>query len=109
MRDTELFQMALGLIPPWQVESCKFDPERKRIDIMIHFRRGGTFTCPECGKEELKAYDTELKHWRHLNFFQHEAYLTGQVPRVKCNQCGIRLVNVPWARSGSNFTLLSKL
>ena len=106
MRDTELFQMALGLIPPWQVESCEFDPERKRIDIMLHFRRGGTFTCPECGEEELKAYDTELKHWRHLNFFQHEAYLSAHVPRVKCSQCGIRRVNVPWARSGSSFTLL---
>ena len=106
MRDTELFQMALGLIPPWQVESCEFDPERKRIDIMINFRHGGTFVCPECGKEELKAYDTELKSWRHLNFFQHEAYLTGRVPRVKCSQCGIRVVDVPWSRSGSGFTLL---
>jgi len=98
--------MALGLIPPWQVESCEFDPERKRIDIMINFRHGGVFVCPECGKEELKAYDTELKSWRHLNFFQHEAYLTGRVPRVKCSQCGIRTVDVPWSRSGSGFTLL---
>ena len=98
--------MALGLIPPWQVESCEFDPERKRIDIMINFRHGGTFVCPECGKEELKAYDTELKSWRHLNFFQHEAYLTGRVPRIKCSQCGIRVVDVPWSRSGSGFTLL---
>jgi len=106
MRDTELFQMALGLTPPWQVESSEFDPERKRLDIMIDFPRGGMFTCPKCGKKELKAYDTELKYWRHLNFFQHEAYLTARVPRVKCNQCGIRLVNVPWARSGSGFTLL---
>ncbi len=106
MKDTELFQMALGLVPPWQVESCEFDPERKRIDIMINFRHGGTFVCPECGKKELKAYDTELKSWRHLNFFQHEAYLTGRVPRVKCSQCGIRVVDVPWSRSGSGFTLL---
>ena len=83
MRDTELFQMALGLIPPWQVESCKFDPERKRIDIMIHFRRGGTFTCPECGKEELKAYDTELKHWRHLNFFPYRSRYSSHALKFK--------------------------
>ncbi len=106
MRDTELFQMALGLVPPWQVDACEFDIKRKRVDIMIDFPRGGTFTCSECGKEELKAYDTELKSWRHLNFFQHEAYLTARVARVKCGKCGIRLVNVPWARSGSGFTLL---
>ncbi len=73
---------------------------------MIDFPRGGTFACPECGAHGLKAYDSELKCWRHLNFFQHEAYLNARVPRVKCDQCGIRLVNVPWARSGSGFTLL---
>ncbi len=106
MKDTELFEMALGLIPPWKVESSEFNPETKRLDIMIDFSRGGTFSCPECEKENLKAYDTELKTWRHLNFFQHEAYLTARVPRVKCNKCGIRLVDVPWARASSGFTLL---
>nr|CBX28135.1 hypothetical protein N47_G34590 [uncultured Desulfobacterium sp.] len=44
--------------------------------------------------------------WRHLNFFQHEAYLTARVPRVDCGDCGIKTVEVPWARSGSGFTLL---
>ncbi|HDN95292.1 MAG TPA: ISL3 family transposase, partial [Nitrospirae bacterium] len=63
MRDTELFQKALGLTPPWQVESSKFNLEQKRLDIMIDFPRGGTFTCPECGKEGLKAHDTEIKYW----------------------------------------------
>ncbi|WP_435548660.1 transposase family protein [Desulfobacterium sp. N47] len=43
--------------------------------------------------------------WRHLNFFQHEAYLTARVPRVDCGDCGIKTVEVPWARSGSGFTL----
>ncbi len=106
MRDTDLFQLALGLDSPWQVESSEFDPKRKRLDIMIDFPRGGTFSCPECGEEKLKAYDTELKYWRHLNFFEHDAYLTARVPRVKCQQCGIHVVNVPWARTGSGFTLL---
>jgi transposase len=106
MRDTDLFQLALGLTSPWQVESSEFDPKRKRLDIMIDFPRGGTFTCPECGDEKLKSYDTELKYWRHLNFFEHDAYLTARVPRVKCKQCGIHRVNVPWARKGSGFTLL---
>lgn len=106
MRDTDLFQLALGLTSPWQVESSEFDPKRKRLDIMIDFPRGGTFTCPECGEEKLIAYDTELKYWRHLNFFEHDAYIIARVPRVKCKQCGIHRVAVPWARSGSGFTLL---
>jgi len=106
MRDTDLFQLALGLSSPWEVQSSIFNPDEKRLDIKLHFVRGSTFSCPECGASSLKAHDTREKTWRHLNFFQHEAYLTAKVPRVKCKNCGIRLVDVPWARPGSGFTLL---
>lgn len=106
MIDTDLFQLALGLTDPWQVTSSDFNLQGKRLDIRIDFPRGSTFSCPECEQANLKAYDTKEKTWRHLNFFQHEAYLTARVPRVRCNQCGLRLVEVPWARSESGFTLL---
>ena len=106
MRDTDLLQMALGLTPPWQVSSSEFDPQKRLLDIRIDFPRGSTFSCPGCGQNGVKAYDTEEKAWRHLNFFQHETYLTARVPRVQCDKCGIRLIGVPWARSGSGFTLL---
>ena len=46
------------------------------------------------------------KTWRHLDFFQHQAFLTARVPRVTCTKCGVRQVDVPWARKGSGFTLL---
>lgn len=107
MKDLELFQLALGLKPPWQVSSLEFDPEKKRLDIKIDFLKGSTFSCPECGQVELKAYDTVEKSWRHLNFFQHETYLTARVARVDCSKCGVRLISdLPWARRDSGFTLL---
>ena len=46
------------------------------------------------------------KRWRHLNFFQHEAFMHAPAPRVKCPSCGIRRARVPWARPRSGFTLL---
>ena len=107
MKDIELFQLALGLKPPWQVSSLEFNPEQKRLDIKIDFHRGSTFSCPECGQVDLKAYDTVEKSWRHLNFFQHSAYLTARVARIDCPKCGVRLIdNLPWARRDSGFTLL---
>ena len=51
-------------------------------------------------------HDTEEKTWRHLDFFQHQAYLTARVPRVECPEHKVRLVAVPWARPRSGFTLL---
>jgi transposase len=106
MRDVELFQMALGLESPWYVERTEFDAESRRLDLYLDFRRGGRFTCPECGAGGCPAHDTTEKSWRHLNFFQHEAHLHARIPRVQCEACGVKLVEVPWARPGSGFTLL---
>jgi transposase len=106
MRDIDLFQLALGLVPPWVVADAKFDADKKRLDIEIDFKTGGRFACPECGKADCPVHDTVKKTWRHLNFFQHEAYLHARVPRIECPEHGVRLVNVSWARPGSGFTLL---
>ena len=78
----------------------------RRLGIHLDFARGSRFDCPECGVAGCPAYDSEEKTWRHLNFFQLEAYLHARVPRVTCKECGIKQVPVPWARSDSGFTLL---
>ena len=82
MRDTALLQLALSLPPPWTVSRSDFDPEAHRLDIQIDFASGSRFACPVCGAADCPAYDTERKTWRHLNFFQHQAYLSARVPRV---------------------------
>lgn len=107
MNPESLFGTALGITPPWKVEGVEFSKEAKRLDIKIGFKRGANFDCPVCGSP-VPAYDTTEKTWRHLNFFQYEAYLTARVPRVKCPNagCGVKQVQVPWARTGSGFTLL---
>ena len=105
MNENELFQAALGLMPPWQVDRCTFDGATGRLDIHLDFPRGSVFACPVCGVS-CKAHDTDERTWRHLNFFQHQAFLQALTPRVACSQCGVHLVAVPWARSGSGFTLL---
>ncbi len=105
-QDLLLFQAALGLSDPWQVTGVEFDAERKRLDLRVDFPRGATFCCPECDVAGLKARDTEEKTWRHLDFFQHQAYLTARVPRVCCLEHNVRQVALPWARERSGFTLL---
>jgi len=106
MRDIQLLHVALGVVPPWQVKSCRLDLEQQCLDIEVDFDRGSVFSCPQCGKTECKAHDTERRTWRHLNFFQYKTLLHARVPRVQCDDCGILTVKVPWARPGSGFTLL---
>jgi len=69
-------------------------------------RRARRSVARKCDRSGLKAYDTEEKVWRHLDFFWHQAYLTARVPRVRCPEHKVRLVALPWARERSGFTLL---
>lgn len=106
MDNRELFSAALGLQDPWFVESMAFDAGERRLDIHLNFPRGSRFACPEGDAPDCGVHDTDDKTWRHLDFFQHAAYLHARVPRVECPTHGVRLVRVPWARPESGFTLL---
>jgi len=109
MDEYSLFTIALGLKKPWQVVDIKFSKDEGRLDLKIDFQKGTAFPCPSCEGGRCPVHDTKERTWRHLNFFQYETYLHARVPRVRCGKCGIRQVEVPWARSGSGFTLLFEL
>jgi len=108
MNSKEIFSLALNIAEPWFVQDVKLDLQKDtsagRIDIYIDFKKGYKFLDKQ--GQETTAYDTEEKTWRHLNFFQHECYLHARVPRIKTEGIGINLVQVPWSREGSGFTLL---
>ena len=105
MKDVDLFSLALGLSEPWIVERTEFKPAERRLDLYLGFKPGSKFMCPTC-EYKSTAYDTIEKTWQHLNFFQHEAYIHARVPRIDCKAHGVHMVEVPWARKGSGFTLL---
>ena len=125
--------MALNVTDPWFVSDIKFDAETKRLDVYIDFEKGSLFsyeyietrtetkketidakeieveTITEIGREtfdNLKAYDTKNKTWRHLNFFEHECYLNARVPRVKLPNGKTKLIQTPWEGLSNGFTLL---
>jgi transposase len=43
---------------------------------------------------------------RHLNVFQHQAYMHARVPRLRSARYAVKTVSVPWARPSGGFTLL---
>jgi transposase len=102
-----LFTVALGLGSPWQVADVQFDARAGRIDFHVAFTSGARFTCPHCGAEHQGVHDTRERSWRHLNFFQYQAFIHAKVPRVGCDCCGkTTQVAVPWARPNSGFSQL---
>lgn len=102
----EVFEVALNLQMPWYVKSVESQEDKygkKSFHINLDFEKGSRFSIDtESGCE---VHDTVNRSWRHLNFFEHECYLHCRVPRVKTTK-GVKQVSVPWARSGSGFTLL---
>jgi transposase len=101
-----LFTSALGLVRPWEVEKVDLDTERRRIDFEVRCD-AKVLACPHCGTAAQRIHDRLRRSWRHLDFFQYEAWLHAEVPRVKCSSCSkTTQVPVPWAREGSGFTLL---
>jgi transposase len=104
MNSIEIFQLALNLPDPWFVKFVSFDEQetsgKKELHIEIGFIRGHQF------EEGKKTHDTQLLTWRHLNFFEYECYLTCKIPRLKGADGKVNLIQVPWARKSSGFTLL---
>ena len=107
MDQPSLFTAALGLQPPWRVTDVRFSKENNRIDFDVAFEAGSRFPCPACDAEEQPVHDTLERKWRHLNFFQYEAYIHARVPRCGCGQCGkTQQIAVPWARPQAGFSQL---
>ncbi|ETA66605.1 ISL3 family transposase [Methanolobus sp. WCC1] len=104
MDDKLLIQMALGITPPWYVKDIDLNVSKKRMDIYLDFTKGTKFPCPVCNKL-CDLHDTKEKVWRHLDFFHHETYIHARVPRTKCDGDDVKLVEVPWTRQNTGFTL----
>lgn len=112
MKPQDVFSAALHLPAPWFITNVEFkelpdNPAVSELHIFIDFKKGSKFPCPVdgCGHTS-PVHDTQERVWRHVNFFQYPCYIHARVPRVNCSDHKVRLVNVPWARPGSGFTLL---
>lgn len=101
---TQIFSLALGLEKPWFIEKTEFNLAEQQLDIYLSFTRGHKFTIDDGSSRT--AHDSLPRTWQHLNFFQHKCFLHAKVPRVKQSNGKVKLEPVPWARSGSSFTLL---
>ncbi|MEL6593978.1 MAG: ISL3 family transposase [Bacteroidota bacterium] len=103
-----LFTQALGLSLPWRISELQFsslpeEPNTPILEIWIDHPKGAKFSYEGA---EYSVYDHQPRKWRHLNFFQHTCYLYCNVPRIQTSDGHTLLVEVPWARPGSSFTLL---
>ena len=103
-----VFEQALNIQEPWFIKAIDFDFTQKRLDISIDFKKGTKFEYTTDKEEVLEGsvHDTKKKTWRHLNFFEHECYLTARVPRIRRQDNKVEIIKSPWEGKMKGFTLL---
>ena len=107
MLTNRIFAVALGIKNPRFIENIDLDDEKRQLNVRISFRRGATFESNREGYDGMyKAYDSQKKTWRHLNFFDYECYLHCKTPRIDLGDGGTETVEPPWAGLGKGSTLL---
>ena len=106
MKDFQLYQQILGLSEPWVVKQVTLKPKEQEIEVEVTCTES-VWGCPHpaCGKR-MHVHEWERRRWRHLDSCQFKTVITADVPRVKCEEHGSQVVNVPWAEKFSRFSRL---
>ncbi len=105
MNSEKIFELALGLEIPWKVGKIEMQINKNKKELHIYLLYNKEHYMFKDGTNKSRIYDHNDRTWRHLNFFEHECYLHCEVPRVRGEDGKITTIEVPWARSGSGFTL----
>lgn len=103
----EMFAQSIGLTEPWYIERAEFNETSHEVHIYVKARKTSKYPCAECG-ELCERYDDEEDErvWRHGDVVFFPCYVHCRRPRTKCKKHGIHVVEAPWARKGSRYTLL---
>ena len=104
MNDKKLYEQILGITSPWHVEQVELKLENGQVLIAVE-GSSEVDVCLECG-QRCRRYDCSERRWRHLDTCQYQTILMAKVPRIKCDEHGVRQVRVPWAEERSRFTAL---
>jgi transposase len=97
----DIFTTVLRLKEPWFVESVEAEPDL--VTVRVSVRMGTLVRCPVCGTE-CKVKDRVERTWRHTDVCDSECLIRAGIPRANCPKCGVKQIDIPWARPNVGFT-----
>ena len=107
MRVARLFRKLAGLTScvVEKVELVAAADDRPMHLVLQVRTRSGRDRCGRCGRKARGRHGRgKMRTWRDLSPWGIPMELRGEVRRVVCGTCGVRTMQVPWARTGSRFT-----
>lgn len=99
------YRILLGLNESWKVVSVALDVADKHVLIDVE-HVGKKLCCVDCGDCCSRADKAPQRQWRHLDTMQFETIIRARVPRSRCQSCGVKTIQIPWAGKHSRFTLM---
>jgi len=107
MRDTDLFQLALGLMSPWMVGCSQVRRRRQTPTISRSTSRAAAASPARPARRPTARPTTPSPRPGGISISSStKPTCTRACPASPGPDCGVRQVEVPWARPGSGFTLL---
>lgn len=102
MLGTSLYSAVLGLSSKWRISNASLDESSGCVEIRIGPSSDAEFSCPICNGRTNKVGASEHS-WLHDAFLNTKLRIVARMPLISCETCGIKRVEAPWERPGSNF------
>lgn len=106
MRTARVWKVLLG-VEHTVIESVELgrDGEGELLLARVRPARSRRGRCGRCGRRS-PGYDQGEgpRRWRGLDLGTTRVFLQADAPRVRCDEHGVTVAAVPWARHGSRFT-----
>jgi transposase len=86
----------------WHVTATTREAEHVLVDLEA---TRASAICSGCGETKLRIHDVKAtRMWRHTDCWNVPTLVRAALRRVRCRHCGVRIEQVPWARTRSRFT-----
>src|SRR5688572_29326331 len=86
----------------WRITTTTYDDDRMVVNVEA---TRTSAICSGCGETKTRIHDVKpAREWRHLDACNVQLVVRSSLRRVRCRHCGVRIEEVPWARTRSRFT-----
>jgi transposase len=86
----------------WRVKATTRDAKQVVVDLEP---TRASAICSGCGETKKRIHDVKpARTWRHTDLWNMPTLVRTAPRRVRCRHCGVRIEQVPWARTRSRYT-----